>query len=339
MQLSPEERHKIYEEEKARIEAEPKQRIMAEGSTTGLEPNIAGLLCYLAGWITGIIFLILEQKNQFVRFHALQSIITFGILTVASGFLGWIPFVGGFFRGVIGIVAFILWIVLMVKAYHGELYKVSVIGDVAEGIMPVIPVTRGEPKTTEPPKAPEKPEPPGPPQPAIAKKAEEFGKRLDNYFTRSRAGRITGYSAAIFWNVALFIFSAFFHQYIAWYHIKPDGDITRLSMLTNEYFAWLPILLTALTLSTAANIFLIIYDRYWLREIIQVILSIIGIVVVVNLVSIFPFDFSVIPNTSAVYFVPVVVTIVLILIAIGLGVGALVQLIKLIVHVTRQSLS
>ena len=84
MQLSPEERHKIYEEEKARIDAEQKQWMTTGGSTTGLEPNIAGLLCYLGGWITGIVFLVIEQKNKFVRFHALQSIVTFGALTVAS---------------------------------------------------------------------------------------------------------------------------------------------------------------------------------------------------------------------------------------------------------------
>ena len=53
MQLSPEERHKIYEEEKERIDAEQKQRMTADGGTTGLEPNIAALLCYLGGWITG----------------------------------------------------------------------------------------------------------------------------------------------------------------------------------------------------------------------------------------------------------------------------------------------
>ena len=66
MQLSPEERHKIYEEEKARIDAEQKQRMTSDSSTTGLEPNVAGLLCYLGGWITGIAFLVIEQKNKFV---------------------------------------------------------------------------------------------------------------------------------------------------------------------------------------------------------------------------------------------------------------------------------
>lgn len=136
MQLSPEERRKIYEEEKIRIEAEQKQRMTAGGSSTGLEPNVAGLLCYIGGWISGIVFLVIEQKNAFVRFHALQSIITFGGLTVAGALLGWIPYAGVVFGTVIGILAFILWVVLMVKAYRGELYKVPFAGQVAEGLAP-----------------------------------------------------------------------------------------------------------------------------------------------------------------------------------------------------------
>ncbi|UCH52042.1 MAG: hypothetical protein JSV54_04710 [Chloroflexota bacterium] len=108
-------------------------------------------------------------------------------------------------------------------------------------------------------------------------------------------------------------------------------------MLTNDYFAWLPILVTALLLTIAAYIVLIIYDKYWLRETIQIILNIIGVVVVVNLLRIFPFNFSVIPNNTAASVVPIVVTIVLILIAVGLGVAALVHFIKLMVNLSRQS--
>jgi len=345
MQLSPEERHRIYEEEKARVEAEKKQRMTTGDSTTGLEPNIAGLLCYLGVWITGIVFLVIEQKNKFVRFHALQSIITFGALTVASALLNWIPFVGGFFSAVIGILAFILWILLMVKAYQGELYKVPVAGHVAEGILPVTwrgekPETGEEQKTaksTSPDEVQKPPEPREVPSPAISEKMGKFGKRVEDYFTRARAWRIAGYSAFIFWNAVLLIFLSFFHRYIAWYHVKLDGSVTRLSMLTNDYFVWLPILITALVISVAANILLIIYDRYWLREIVQIILNVIGVVVVTGLVYIFPFDFSVIPNATAVDIVPVVVTIVLIIIAVGLGVGALVQFIKLIMNLAKQS--
>jgi hypothetical protein len=183
---------------------------------------------------------------------------------------------------------------------------------------------------------PEQPESTEASTPPISEKMEEFGKRVGDYFTRTRAGRIAGYSASIFWNVVLLIFFSFFHQYIAWYHVEPDGSVTRLSMLTSDYFSWLPILVTALVLSIAANIIMIIYDKFWFREIIQIILAVIGVVVVANLVSIFPFDFSVIPNATAVAIVPVGVTIFLIIVAVGLGVGALVRFIKLIVSLVKQ---
>jgi len=108
------------------------------GATTGLEPNVAGLLCYLLGWITGLIFILLEKQNGFVRFHALQSIITFGAISVALAVFsvfGWVPVLGTIFwvfSILVYILAFVLWIVLMVKAYQGERYKLPVAGDLAE---------------------------------------------------------------------------------------------------------------------------------------------------------------------------------------------------------------
>ena len=57
-------------------------------TTTGMEPNLEGLLCYVLGWITGLIFLIIEKENQFVRFHAVQSIVVFGAYTVVAIILG-----------------------------------------------------------------------------------------------------------------------------------------------------------------------------------------------------------------------------------------------------------
>jgi uncharacterized membrane protein len=343
MQLSPEERRKIYEEEKARIEAEQKQRMTESGSTTGLEPNVAGLLCYLGGWISGIVFLVIEQRNKFVRFHALQSIVTFGALTVAGAFLGWIPYTGGVFGAIIGILAFILWIVLMVKAYHWELYKVPVAGQVAEGLLPASwrpgkPETGEEQKTAEATStegAEKPPEPQGAPSPPLSERLEGFGKRTEDYFTRTRAGRVAGYGAAIFFNVVFIIFFSFFHRYIAWYHAEPDGGVTRLPLLTGDYFIWLPVLVTALVISIAAYIVLIVYDRYWLREVIQITLNAIGAAVVAKLIAIFPFDFSAIPNPTAADIMPMAVTIVLVIIAVGLGIGALVRLIKLLVGVAQ----
>ena len=101
-------------------------------TSTGLEPNVAGFLCYLFWWVTGVIGLILEKENKFVRFHALQSIIVFGTLFMAITALSWMPVVGGFFSAVIGILTFVLWILLMVKAYQGEKYKIPLAGDFVE---------------------------------------------------------------------------------------------------------------------------------------------------------------------------------------------------------------
>jgi uncharacterized membrane protein len=343
MSLSPEERRKIYEEEKARIEAEQKQRMTAGGSSTGLEPNVAGLLCYLGGWISGIVFLVIEQKNRFVRFHALQSIVTFGALTVAGALLGWIPYAGDVFGIIIGILAFILWIVLMVKAYQGELYKVPVAGQVAEGLLPISwragkLDTEEEQRTNETTGTEGSQKPPesqGEASPPVSERIEEFGKRTEDYFTRTRAGRIAGYSAVIFFDVVLIIFFSFFHRYIAWYHTEPGGGVTILPLLTGDYFAWLPVLVTALVIAIAAHTVLIIYDRYWLREVTHVILNAIGVGVVAKLIAIFPFDFSLIPNPTAADIMPVAVTIVLVIIAVGLGIGALVRLIKLLVGATQ----
>lgn len=117
--------------EQPEVEPEVKKEI-EEKTSMGLEPNVAGLLCYVLGWVSGIIIFILERDNKFVRFHALQSILVFGSLNVAGAILGWIPFLGVFFNVVIGILAFILWILLMVKAYQGEKYKIMWAGDFAE---------------------------------------------------------------------------------------------------------------------------------------------------------------------------------------------------------------
>jgi uncharacterized membrane protein len=101
-------------------------------TSTGLEENIAGLLCYVLGWVSGIVFLILEPKNKFVRYHAIQSIIVFGAITIVLAILSPIPIVGTIFFGILWALWVILWIVLMVKAYQGTKYKLPVSGNMAE---------------------------------------------------------------------------------------------------------------------------------------------------------------------------------------------------------------
>jgi uncharacterized membrane protein len=108
-------------------------------SSTGLKANIAGLLCYLGGWVTGIIFLVIEKKSSFVKFHAAQSIVVFGTISILNFFLGIllnrIWFLGVFLNAIIGLAAFILWVYLMYKAYQGQTVKLPIAGDIAQGIV------------------------------------------------------------------------------------------------------------------------------------------------------------------------------------------------------------
>jgi len=116
--------------------------VSTSSGDTGLAENVAGLLCYVAGWVTGLIFYLID-KRPFVRFHAAQSLVLFGAIVVlyillgmiaaASIFGGWLVGLMSFLMyGVIGIGSFILWILCMVKAYQGQRFKLPVVGDLAE---------------------------------------------------------------------------------------------------------------------------------------------------------------------------------------------------------------
>ena len=99
-----------------------------EKTSMGLDENVAGLLCYVLCWVRGLAIFLLETENKFVRFHAMQSIVVFGILTILGLAFGWVPVLGW----IIWILSVILWIVLMVKAYQGIKYKLPWVGDFAE---------------------------------------------------------------------------------------------------------------------------------------------------------------------------------------------------------------
>jgi uncharacterized membrane protein len=114
----------------------------AAPATTGMDENVAGLLSYILGWITGLIFFLID-KRPFVRFHAAQSILlSIAIFVVyfgvAIGF-GIFRMIGlGFFAlfiyPIIGLAVFVLWIFLMYKAYQHEKFMLPVIGGIAQNM-------------------------------------------------------------------------------------------------------------------------------------------------------------------------------------------------------------
>jgi len=101
-------------------------------TSMGMQANLAGALCYVLGIITGIIFYVVEKENKFVRFHAMQSIIVSAFFIVVSGVLMFIPVIGWIINGLMGLAGFILWLLMMFKAYQGEQFKLPVAGDIAE---------------------------------------------------------------------------------------------------------------------------------------------------------------------------------------------------------------
>jgi uncharacterized membrane protein len=105
----------------------------ASKTSTGLDSNVAAALAYGLGWITGIIFLVAEPNDRFVRFHALQSIIAFGTLSAITILLQAIPILGMLIAVFLVIpLSAILWLLLMFKAYQGERFKLPIAGDMAE---------------------------------------------------------------------------------------------------------------------------------------------------------------------------------------------------------------
>jgi len=108
-------------------------------SVFGLPENVAALVSYALCCLSGIVVLVMEKENRFVRFHALQSIIWFLFALVLSwvlSFLARIPVIGlifGLASGLVGLAIFASWILLMYKAYKGEMFKLPIVGDVVEG--------------------------------------------------------------------------------------------------------------------------------------------------------------------------------------------------------------
>lgn len=101
-------------------------------SSLGMDENVAGLLSYLLGFITGIIFFALEKESKFVKFHAMQSILLSALIFVTSFVLGLVPIIGWIILLILPLVVFLLWVLLMVKAYKYEYFKLPVLGDLAE---------------------------------------------------------------------------------------------------------------------------------------------------------------------------------------------------------------
>ena len=101
-------------------------------TSLNLEENLEAALAYLLGLVSGVIILIVEKKSDFVRFHAMQSTIVFGGLFVFSVVINIIPILGQLIAFLLMPIGVILWVILLIKAFQGEKYKLPVVGNIAE---------------------------------------------------------------------------------------------------------------------------------------------------------------------------------------------------------------
>jgi uncharacterized membrane protein len=114
-------------------------------TSTGVDARLSALLCYLAWWVSGVVFLVLEQEHRAVRFHAAQSIVLFGGLTAVIVLLS-VTSVAALFVSpaifqatwtisyLVWFAAVVLWLIVLVRTFRGETWRVPFAGDLAARI-------------------------------------------------------------------------------------------------------------------------------------------------------------------------------------------------------------
>ena len=114
-------------------------------TTTGMNGRTAALVSYVLWWFTGIIFFLLERKNRFVRFHAAQSLLFFGSVSIVLTllhFLSIIPILGlllslplAFITTIIYVLAVAVWLLMMFQSYRGVYFRLPLFSGYAEGLV------------------------------------------------------------------------------------------------------------------------------------------------------------------------------------------------------------
>lgn len=105
----------------------------APAATSGLQDNVAGMLAYIT-IIPAIIFLVMEpyNRNKFIRFHAFQCLFLFVAIVAIDIVLGFIPIIGWMLAPLVGLGGLVLALICLLKAYNNQMWKLPVIGDLAE---------------------------------------------------------------------------------------------------------------------------------------------------------------------------------------------------------------
>ncbi|MCL2679368.1 MAG: zinc-ribbon domain-containing protein [Dehalococcoidia bacterium] len=107
-------------------------------SSTGLQENIACLLAYLFMWIAGLVFMLIEKKSAKVKFAGAQSFVLFLSAHIIFFILSFVPIIGTIVGVIGGIAMVVLWILLMVKAYNNQEWRLPVVADLADKLAAMV---------------------------------------------------------------------------------------------------------------------------------------------------------------------------------------------------------
>ncbi len=305
-----------------------------KSGVSGLQTHVASTLAYVGWWVSGLILLLLKPNDRVVRFHAMQSIVVFGTATILIIVLSTIAFIFSFpfWGGVLmaGTIVFtilwalvlafsvVLWILLMVKTYQREQILVPLAGELSFWLLDRFGMQ-------------------GPERDAMAfhgLTGDESRHRDRSRRHRrgdSAAGRAIGSIAVIVWSIFLFVLFNFYAEYIAFYHSTTVGGVTQLlryPIMTAELARVLPIFNLTLALNVLGHILVLAWNRYLVKEAVEVVLHVLGLIVAILFLWVFPFDFSELPVAGLRTALPTVTIVILILVIVG-------NVIETIVHSLR----
>lgn len=117
------------------------ERPQEDHSSLGINENLAGLLCYVFGWISGLIFMAAEKNSKFVKFHAAQSLTLGFVVFVLCFILDKLLSLFWYFWPMISVITsllelayVIISIFLAIKAYQRQRYELPIFGNIAQNI-------------------------------------------------------------------------------------------------------------------------------------------------------------------------------------------------------------
>ncbi len=308
-----------------------------QGSSTGLSTHVASTLTYVGLWISGIVFLFIEAKDRIVRFHAMQSTITFlaihTLMLVASvirSVLAW--GMGGNVYALSTVLLIIqsllfagsvaLWIILMIWSYQGRRVVLPLVGELAIWALDRVDGTTSYATVTG--------------SAAAARAREGRHARHVSAGERTRAGRVAGSIVAIIWALIVFVVVNVYPEYIAYYQgVTADGvnQLLRYPILTGELTNVLPILNITIALTIVGHIIAIAFDYYVLRQILEIVLHVFGIVVAAVFLRVFPFDYSDLPLGNVAEALPTITVAILVAVIILLVLDIVIRIVRLTAHI------